>query len=223
MLLSKLEEALRVDGVEHDLATTQYPGVVAPAGYRSLESFRLDPFPTWTWTFAGTVIEKQVFLVRGKQTVIVQYRVNRASLLRVRPFLAYRDFHALAHANDSIEDRWVEDRRSADVSVLAVTPYAGLPTLRLHHNGTADGGAGCWYNRTEYLAELERGLDFREDLRALGALDFAVSPERPAWIVATIEPGAWDRARVAYEEAAERERPPALRSRSIGVASDARG
>jgi predicted glycogen debranching enzyme len=205
VLLSKLEETVHVDGAEHDLATTQYPGVVAPVGYRSLEGFRLDPFPTWTWAFHGTVIEKQVFLVSGKQTVIVQYRVNRACHLRVRPFVAYRDFHSLAHANDSIEDRWVEDRHSADVSVVAITPYAGLPTLRLHHNGTAGGGVGCWYHRTEYLAELERGLDFREDLRALGALDFAVSPDRPAWIVATIEPGAWDRARVAYEEAAERE------------------
>jgi predicted glycogen debranching enzyme len=206
VVLSKLEEIVEVDGIEHDLATTQYPGVVAPQGFRALESFRLDPFPTWTWTFGGTVVEKQIFLVRGKQTVIVQYRANRGCRLAVRPFLAYRDFHSLAAANDAFDGRPVEARRSADVSVLRFTPYRGRPTLSLHHNGVAGTEPGCWYHRAEYLAELERGLDFREDVYGASRLEFALSPERPAWLVGSLDVDeSWDRVRVAQEEAIERE------------------
>jgi predicted glycogen debranching enzyme len=207
VLLSKLEETVRVDRVERELATTQYPGVLDPQGFRWLEGFRLDPFPTWTWAFDGAVIEKQLFLLHGKQTAVVQIRANRPCHLRVRPFLAYRDFHALAHANDSLDGRFTESRRSADASMLRVVPYAGLPALGLHHNGTASAGGAAWYHQTEYLAELERGLDYREDLYCIGTLDFALSPERSAWIVATIEgDDAWAGVRVASEEAIERER-----------------
>jgi predicted glycogen debranching enzyme len=213
VLLSKIEETARVDGVSHDLATTQYPGVVQPQGFALLESFRLDPFPTWTWAFEGTVVEKQIFLVRGKQTVVVQYRANRECRLRARPFLAFRDFHALRQASDLFDGGVSDERRSPDVSLLRVTPRGALPALTLHHNGTATHDAAAWYYRTEYLAELDRGLDFREDLYCPGDVDFVISPARVAWIVASLEKDeAWDWVRVASEEAAERERRQPLGS-----------
>jgi predicted glycogen debranching enzyme len=207
VLLSKIEERICIDGHEHDLGTTQYPGVVHPQGFRLLESFRLDPFPIWTFTAAGTVVEKRLFLVQGKQIVIVQYRTNREVRLRARPFLAFRDFHALTHANDALDGRTVDERRSAEAAVMRVIPYAGLPALSLHHNGAASREGANWYYNTEYVAELERGLDCHEDLWCAGVIDFAVTPERPAWIVAaTGTEGGWDGVRVASEEAVERER-----------------
>jgi len=207
VLLSKVEETVHVAGRDHDLATSQYPGVVAPQGYRALESFRLDPFPTWTWAIDGAVVEKRVFMVQGKQTVVLQYRANRDCHLRVRPFLAFRDFHALARANDALDGRVSHDRRGPDAAVMRIRPYAGLPGLTIHHGGSATSEGACWYRDAEYIEELERGLEFREDLYCAGTIELAVSPERPAWIVATIEKnGDWDFVRVASEEAVELER-----------------
>jgi predicted glycogen debranching enzyme len=207
VLLSKLEETVAIDGRAHDLATTQYPGVVHPEGYRSLESFRVDPFPIWTYVIGGAIVEKRVFLVHGKQTVVVQYRANRDCDLRLRPFLAYRDFHALAHANGSFDGNVIHERRSPEAAVMRMTPYAGLPGLTMHHGGAASAEGACWYHDVEYLEELERGLEFREDLYCAGTIAFALAPSRPAWFVATIEKnGDWDFVRVASEEAVQRER-----------------
>ncbi len=207
VLLSKLEETVRLDGREHDLGVTQYPGVVSPEGYKVLDSFRFEPFPIWTYAVDGAVVEKRLFLVAGKQTVVVQYRVSRECRLRVRPFLAYRDFHGLASENAAIDGRLTHERSSPESAVVRITPYAGLPSLAIHHGGTASAEGACWYRSSEYLVELDRGLPFREDLYCMGNLEFAVAPDRPAWLVATLDGnGAWDLVRVLSEEAVECER-----------------
>src|SRR5207302_1944086 len=74
VLLSRLEEVVSDGDVEVPLGTAQYPGVLSPSGYRNLIEFRLDPFPTWVYDVGGAHVEKQLFLVRGEETVGVQYR-----------------------------------------------------------------------------------------------------------------------------------------------------
>ncbi len=207
VLLSKLEETVRIDARDHALATTQYPGAVHPQGHRLLESFRLEPFPIWTYAVDGVVIEKRIFLVHGSATLVVQYRASRACSMRIRPFVAFRDFHALTRENDALDTRTTDERRSPESAVHRITPYPDLPTLSLHHSGTASRDGACWYKDAEYLAELDRGLEFREDLYCTGSIDLALSPERPAWIVATIDAhSAWDLVRVLSAEAVEIER-----------------
>src|SRR5258706_14111298 len=49
VLLSKLADALVVDGARHELDANFYPGTVHPRGFEALESFRLDPFPTFPY------------------------------------------------------------------------------------------------------------------------------------------------------------------------------
>src|SRR5438552_16300219 len=50
VLLSKLEEALIVDGARHELGVNQYPGAVHPRGNRYLKVYRLAPFPVFTYS-----------------------------------------------------------------------------------------------------------------------------------------------------------------------------
>src|ERR1700730_2154453 len=49
VLLSKLEETVVVNSVRFELSTNQYQGAVHPQGHRYLNSFRLDPFPVFTF------------------------------------------------------------------------------------------------------------------------------------------------------------------------------
>src|SRR5258708_11805707 len=58
VLLSKLEEALLIDGQAFDLSANRYPGAVHPQGFRYLKQFRLDPFPVFTFEADGIAIEK---------------------------------------------------------------------------------------------------------------------------------------------------------------------
>src|ERR1700732_3138115 len=63
VLLSKLEETLIVGAERFELSVNQYAGAIHPKGYRYLNSFRLDPFPIFTYRAGGFEIEKRIFLV----------------------------------------------------------------------------------------------------------------------------------------------------------------
>jgi len=149
VLLSRFEEEIIVGDKTFPLGCCQYPGLLVDGGSRFLEDFVAAPCSTWRYDLGGVAFERQVYLVPGRQAVVVRYRCDHAVTLRIRPFLAYRDYHSLRHADGS--------------------PYAGLPPLEFRSKAifTAD---PKWYYNFEYLDELDRGLDFREDLFTPGIL-----------------------------------------------------
>ena len=226
VLLAKLDETVFVEGVEVSLGTNQYPGAHSPTGFRNLLEFRLDPFPIWTFDIGGASLEKKVFLVQGEQTVVIQYQATRACDIRAHPFLAFRDYHSLGKANTSF-NATVAESHQAGIRALSIRPYRGMPELYLRHS---DGGRpfeanGDWHYNTEYLEELDRGLDFREDLYRIGTIHLHLTPDSPAWIVASLQHGqAIDAEAVKRLEVAERARrtrplqADPMASRLIGAA-----
>ncbi|HQQ78413.1 MAG TPA: amylo-alpha-1,6-glucosidase [Thermoanaerobaculia bacterium] len=164
VLLSKLEETLVLAGRRVDLSTNRFPGTLHPEGWRLLTGFRMEPFPTFTWEVDGVVVEKEVFLPHGENTVCVTWRIVSAPKdagaigLEVRPLVAFRDFHALTHENAEL-DRRVEIEEGR----IRVAPYRNLPELFVAHGGAAT-RAGDWYRSFEYEEEQARGFDYVEDL-----------------------------------------------------------
>jgi len=187
--LARLEESLRGAAGDVPLATNQYPGALHPKGFELLEHFRLDPCPTWVFQVGEARLERRLFLVPGGQTAVVVYRSDRPVRLRVEPLFAFRDYHALGHRNDGANTAVVE--QAADgVRQLTVRPYPGFPPMFLYHPGEAFTPAAVWHDNLEYLEELGRGLDFREDLMSPGDFLLDVGPERLGWVMATLEPSA---------------------------------
>ncbi len=162
VLLSKLEETLTVNGRRWDLSTNQYPGSVHPEGFHCLKGFRLDPYPIWTFMVEGVVLEKRLCMVHGENTTVVQYVLHPGDAdaeLEIRPLLAFRDFHSLGLENGDL------DPTVAEAAGLATfRPYASLPPMHLAHDAAATVPTGHWYRGMEYLRELDRGQDWREDL-----------------------------------------------------------
>src|SRR3974390_291864 len=76
VLLSKLDETAVIDGLRYDLSSNQYSGAVHPAGYLSMEEFRLDPYPIFTFAVGGVRIEKLLFMVHGQKTTGITYRLR---------------------------------------------------------------------------------------------------------------------------------------------------
>ena len=162
VLLSRVEE--EIDGVA--LGAAQYPGTVAPRGFEFLEQFDTHPCATWRYAVNGLLLEKQVYLVDGHQAAMIRYRSNRPATLRVRPFLAYRDYHSLGHARADLHN--------------------GLPPIAFHHAGRFEESSN-WYYNNEYLIELDRGLDFCEDLFTPGVIVLDLKPGEWSPICASIE------------------------------------
>jgi predicted glycogen debranching enzyme len=191
VLLSKVEETLFIGERAFELSANRYPGVVHPQGFRYLREFRLDPFPIFTYEVDGIEIEKSVFMVYGEHSTAIHYAVRHKKLpvsrvplrLEVRPLIAFRDFHSLTHENHAINTLVVEHKQLA-----SVTPYPGLPSLYLAHNASGLIRSGQWYRNFEYDVERERGLDYREDLFNPLVLDFDLTINPQAAIVASTTP-----------------------------------
>ena len=194
VLLSKLEETLLVDGKPFDLSANRYPGVVHPQGFQYLKEFRLDPFPVFTYEVEGLELTKTVFMVQGENSTVVQYECKAPKArskaapqpsprieLELRPLIAFRDYHSTTHENGGLNST-VETAPG----LASVTPYAGLPTLHLAHNGVEVQSTGAWYRNFEYEAERERGLDFMEDLFNPCVLRFDLA-KNPAGVIASTE------------------------------------
>ena len=187
-VLARVEETASFADKQFELAAAQYPGTVQPHGFELLDSFGLEPFPIWRYDLNGVILKKTVCLLERRQSVLVCYEASQACRLRVRLMLSCRDYHSLAHQNSSLSPaaRLGEGRCS-------FSPYEAFPALTILHSARAFQPEGQWYLNNEYLRELERGLDFREDLYSPGSLVFELVADKRVWMLASIEDDEYDR------------------------------
>jgi predicted glycogen debranching enzyme len=192
VLLSKLEETLVLGGHRIDLSTNEYAtnecaGAIHPEGYLLLSNFRLDPFPIWTFEVEGARLEKALFMTQGNNTVQVEYKLlqaprGAATVLEVRPLVAFRDYHATTHEN-GVFNRTLE----IAPNLASLQPYAGLPRLYFAHDAAQLQEQGYWYRNLFYRVEQERGLDFQEDLFNPFVLEWNLSDKQSATVIASTE------------------------------------
>lgn len=180
-ILSRVEEQASIAGQVFELATVQYPRVVHPAGYSLLDEFRVDPFPVWCYLLGGAHLEKTICLLNGEQTVLIRYEASASCRLSVRLLLGFREYHSLTCQNAALDGAFQES-----FGRLSFKPYKELPELVVWHSGESFQADGLWFRNHEYLRELERGLDFREDLYSPGSLVFNLGAGRAGWIIATL-------------------------------------
>ncbi|MCD6506346.1 amylo-alpha-1,6-glucosidase [Candidatus Poribacteria bacterium] len=199
VLLSKFEEKLTVQGDLYELGCNQYPGVIYPSGHRLLESFRIDPFPTYRYSAGGVLLEKEIFAVRGANRTVITYRLISAPSeveIEIRPMIAGRNFHHLHRENLSF-NAYVH---SVPDGIMMV-PYDEGSRIYLVARGAWFRKAGYWYRNFEYVREMLRGLDFREDLFSPGYFLAKLRQGDEISIVASTDyPEGFDPAKARDEE-----------------------
>jgi predicted glycogen debranching enzyme len=188
LLLSKIEETLVLNDRRIDLSTNEYDGAIHPEGYRWLTSFRLDPFPTFTFEWEGVKLEKSIFMLHGSDAVQIEYKIlecpsGAEPLLELRPLIAFRDYHSTTHENSALNAEI-----QSQTNLVSVQPYSGLPRLYFAHNAKAAQPEGYWYRNFVYRMERERGLDFKEDLFNPFVLRYAVNKQQRAVVIAFTGP-----------------------------------
>ena len=118
-----------------------------------------------------------------RQSVLLRYESSQACRLSVRLLLAFRYYHSLSRRNDglSLSARFEDGR-------VSLAPYVDQPPVTILHSGGSFVPETKWYFNNEYLRELERGLDFKEDLYSPGSLAYDFEPGHAVWFIATLEP-----------------------------------
>jgi predicted glycogen debranching enzyme len=182
VLLSKLAETIVAGGARIDLDVNRYPGTVHPRGFEHLASFTIDPFPAFTYQAGGATLKKTVVAVHGENTTIVTYELMSATApitLELRPLIAYRDYHALQHANDALRFA----NATFQDGTFRAKPYDGAPELHIAIPGASFEARPDWYFNFEYSQEQARGLDAREDLFSHGLFRCELAPGEKLGIV----------------------------------------
>jgi len=170
VLFSKLEDSLSVDGGEYFFTSHRYPGVFFPPAPPLLEEFILDICPRFIYRAGEIGMRKSVILLKGRDTLLIRYDLTHGparGVLRLKPFLAFRNYHAIAHQNP-----YLRSRTEMIENGFMIEPYAGMPPLFVHTSTVSRFiPSPLWYNRFEYAEERERGFDWQEDLYLPGILE----------------------------------------------------
>jgi len=179
MALSRVAESVSIEDQASpvELSVNYFQHLLIPRGDRYLRQFMSDgTVAAWVYDADGVRVTKELLLAWGRPAVAVRYTVDPGrhahAELRLQPFVALRDFHA-------VRRRRRDD--PADHFDLVAHGDRGLSVarreLRLHLR--ADAGAfvhrpDWWYDHT-YPLETERGMpDDREDLFTPGHLALSV-------------------------------------------------
>ena len=183
LLLSKLEDSLLTGGEEHFFSSHRYPGLLFPPDQPVLEEFLLDFCPSFTSRAGGIPVKKSILMPHGKETLLIRYDLERCpqgGILRLKPFLAFRGHHELAHEND-----FLRGRAEGIENGFRIEPYAGMPSLVVQTSlASRFTPSPLWYNRFQYMEERERGFDWEEDLFLPGIIEVPV--ERKCTVILSV-------------------------------------
>ncbi len=173
VLLSSLDETVVQHGQSFNLGIHKYPGVYEPRGHKYIVDLDYDPLFTLTYRVGGVVLKKEILMVHNEAQLMIRYTLVDAhseTYLRLKPFLAYRNVHALSKANMMANTKY-EHVENGIRSKL----YVGFPALNMQLNKANEFvPVPDWYYNVEYLEEKNRGYDYEEDLFVPGYFEVPI-------------------------------------------------
>ncbi len=164
VLLSSLDPTIIQHGSEFNLGIHQYQGGhFNPTGHKYIRNLEFDQIPKATYRVGGVVLSQERILVEKEQQVLIRYTLEEANsptILRLKPFLAFRSIHALSKANLFVQSKYIQVKNGVKLRL-----YDGFPYLNMQFNKSVEFiPVPDWYNNIEYLKEQHRGYESLEDL-----------------------------------------------------------
>ena len=171
LLLSALDESIIVNGKQFNLGIHCYGDIYEPRGHKYVVDFSADPVPQVTYQVGEVVLRKSLILSPDKDQILIRYDLLRTPApvtLILKPFLAFRNIHALTSQNDAANTSYTEIPGGVSFRM-----YPNFPDLHLQ---LSDKDAEwkympCWNNRITYSDEFRRGFDCTEDLFTPGVFN----------------------------------------------------
>lgn len=175
VLLSSVDETIIQRGKLFNLGIHKYPGVgiYEPHGHKYIIDFKYEPTPTLTYRVGGVILKKELLFVHNEEQLMIRYTLMDAhspTTLRIKPFLAFRNSHQLSKANMDADTHY-----KVIPNGIKSKLYSGFPWLNMQLNKQNEFVAvPDWYYNIEYLEELNRGYDYREDLFVPGYFELSI-------------------------------------------------
>ncbi len=168
LLLSALDESLIVSGKQFNLGIHCYGEIYEPRGHKYIVDFKEDPEPQITYKVGDIVFRKSILLVPDNDQVLIKFELLSSPAkaeLQLRPFLAFRNIHALTRQNSDARTDCTRIQNGVSFCM-----YPNFPELNLQMSSSKAEYVQMpyWYNGVTYSDEYRRGFDCKEDLLVPG-------------------------------------------------------
>lgn len=173
VLLSALDETVIQRGKEFNLAIHKYPGTYNPKGHKYVRDFETEPIPALIYRVGGVLLKKEMLLEQDEERILIKYTLLEASsptTIKFKPFLAFRNVHALSKANMDADFRYKVVENGIKVKL-----YNGYKNLFIQFSKKNEYvPVPHWYYNLEYIEEQDRGYDAHEDLYVPGYFEMSI-------------------------------------------------
>ncbi len=187
VLLSSLDETIVQHDQSFNLALHRFPGIYEPRGHKYITDFEYTPTPTITYRVGGVILKKELLWIHKRTQLMIRYTLVDAhseTKLRLRPFFAYRDKHALSKANMEANGRSYPIPCGVKNRLYENFPWLHLQTNRPDAEFVA---APDWYYDFEYPQEALRGYESHEDLLTTGYFELDIKKGESVIFSASVE------------------------------------
>ena len=174
VLLSSLDCTVVQHGAEFNLGLHKYQGNnYSPKGHKYIREFDASLVPTTIYRVGGVVLKKEAIFQAYEDRILIRYTLedaHSATLLRFRPFLAFRSVRSFTHEN-SVASR---EYQQVDNGIKTCM-YQGYPDLYMQFSKKNEFVfQPDWYRGIEYPKEQERGYASNEDLYVPGYFEMPI-------------------------------------------------
>lgn len=187
VLLSKFEDTFSCSARQYPLTCHQYPHNFFPEDYGFLKTFQQDVCPEFIYEGDGIRIRKSLMMAAEEDCLLVRYDLDDCpapGVLRLRPFLAFRDYHHLTRENPFLRAKILTVKNG-----FSIRPYAGMPPLVIQTNIKPDWQEQpLWYHAFEYAEEAARGYEHHEDLFSPGILEIPLRKGKTVIVSVSLAP-----------------------------------
>ncbi|MBX3073408.1 glycogen debranching enzyme family protein [Candidatus Obscuribacterales bacterium] len=189
LILSRVEEVLRINGRDYELSTNHWEsGVVSPTGYKFMESFTPLPCPTWVFEFDGNYLVKQLVHPWGTDQVHMGYHwipeddsARNDVKLTCKFLVGFRDMHGELHGS---ADKTYAQFVSPNQSVIILDENSRL--CLTWGDGKYESQKQWWWD-FDWPIESIRGLPNTEDLYFVGSVSAKLQADKSFCLGASYE------------------------------------
>ncbi len=103
VLVSKIEETVFDNNKKYQLSTNRYKDLVYPDGYRYLQEYQGNPFPSMLFVIHSILLKKSIFMPQDKPCTVLKYELLASPdkiRLDLRPLFAHRHNNTISSESD---------------------------------------------------------------------------------------------------------------------------
>jgi predicted glycogen debranching enzyme len=178
VLLTKLDEELKIGNETYALGTNEFKDVMHPEGYRYLSDFVLNPVPSYKYAAEGVKLQKTIFMPYMKNATAVIYEVSNPLeekiSIRVSPLLNSRHIY---NTTDKNTLSWGFTQKQYGKAVVIETSDSLSSLILYSGNNHSFVEESWWVEKIFFRVDASRGEKSVEDQFRPGWFNFSVDPK----------------------------------------------